>query len=172
MLPSPCMLPSMCSAPSAKLPPLYAPVSPVARAPRFKPCPVALVPTLGCSRPPTRNFYLLRSSLSGRIIPAYIYLFQRQNGPYISRKSPFIPQEKKHRLTQTISLVPGRALARAAGERRILLVCIHAHVPTARSRAETAQGGAPANPTLIESDKKSTYNNADNNIDIQQVSVL
>ena len=60
-----------------------------------------------------------------------------------------------------LSLVPGRACARAAGERRIPLVCTHANVPTARSEAETPQDGAPANPTLIRSEKKTTYN-ADN----------
>ena len=56
-------------------------------------------------------------------------------------------------------LVPGQACARAAGERRIPPVCTHTHLPTARSGAETPQGGAPASPTLIRSDKK---------IDIQQ----
>ena len=50
-------------------------------------------------------------------------------------------------------IVPGRARARAAGERRIRLVCTHAHVPTARSGAQTPQGGEPAIPTLIESVK-------------------
>ena len=61
-----------------------------------------------------------------------------------------------------LSLVPGRACAHAAGERRVPLVCTHAHVPTVRSGAETAEGGAPAIPTLVGSDKKTTYN-ADNN---------
>ena len=69
---------------------------------------------------------------------------------------------QKHRLTETLSLVPRRARVRAAGECRFPLVCTRAHVPTARSGAETAQGGAPAIPTLIGRDKKSTYN-ADNN---------
>ena len=77
--------------------------------------------------------------------------------PSISRTRPVITQEKKHRLTQTLSLVPRRALARAAGERRILLVCTHAQVPTATAGAETPHGGAPAIPTLIGSDKKSSY---------------
>ena len=52
---------------------------------------------------------------------------------------------------------------RAAGERRFSLVCTHAHIPTARSGAETAQGGAPAIPTLIGSDKNRHTYNADNN---------
>ena len=48
---------------------------------------------------------------------------------------------------------------RSACEHRFhLVVCTHAHVPTARSGAETSQGGAPAIPILIGSDKKSTYN--------------
>ena len=76
MLPSRCMLPSMRSVPSAKLPPLYVPVSHVARAARCKPCPVALVSTLGCSRPPARNLDLLGSALFGRIIPEYIFILK------------------------------------------------------------------------------------------------
>ena len=70
---------------------------------------------------------------------------------------------QKHRLTQTLSLVPRRARVRAAGERRFPLVCTHAHVPMAKSGAETVEGGAPAIPKLIGSDKKTTHN-ADNNI--------
>ena len=127
----------------------------------------ALVPTLGCSRPPGRNLDLLRYALSGIIISQYILVFQ-QNGPYISRARLVIPQERKHRLTQTLSLVPRRARARAAGERRFPLV--PCHVPTARSGDESPQGGAPAIPTLVGGDEKSTYN-ADN-ITNQQVSVL
>ena len=53
----------------SKLPPLYDAVNPVAPAARCKPSPVALVPTLVCSRPPARNLDLLRSALSGRIMP-------------------------------------------------------------------------------------------------------
>ena len=152
------MLPSLGSAPSSKLPPFYVPVSPVARAARCKPCPVALVPTLGCSRPPARNLDLVRSALSGRIIPEDIFILETKRSLHFSDTSSY-PQEKEYRLTQTLSLVPRQARARAAGERRISLVCTHAHVPTARSGAETPQGGAPAIATLIGSDKKSTYNN-------------
>ena len=86
------------------------------------------------------------------------------SSPY-SRRSPcyvllycccciFCVHIQKHRLTQTLSLVPRRARVRAAGEHRFPLVCTHAHVPTARSGAETAQGGTPAIPTLIGSDQK------------------
>ena len=70
---------------------------------------------------------------------------------------------QKHRLTETLSLVPRRARVRAAGERRFPLVCTHTHVPTARPGAETTQGGAPAIPTLIGSDKNRHTYNADNN---------
>ena len=68
--------------------------------------------------------------------------------------------------------MPRQALARAAGERRIPLVCTDAHVPTARSAAETAQGGALAILTLIGSDNKPTYNAGNYTITHQQVSVL
>ena len=51
MLRSRCLPPSLRSAPSSKLSPLYASVIPVSRAKRCKPCPVTLVPTPGCSRP-------------------------------------------------------------------------------------------------------------------------
>ena len=46
--------------PISKLPPLYVPASPVARAVACKPCPVVLVPdsTVGCSRLPARNLHL------------------------------------------------------------------------------------------------------------------
>ena len=44
--------------------------------------------------------------------------------------------------------------------------------PCPRTHGEAPHGGAPASPTLITSDKKSTYNNGDNNIDTQQVSIL
>ena len=69
MLLSRCMLPSIRSAPSANLSPFYVPASPVGRARRFKPCPVTLVPTRGCSRLPVRNLDLLRSALSARVLP-------------------------------------------------------------------------------------------------------
>ena len=61
---------------------------------------------------------------------------------------------QKHRLTQTLSLVPRRARVRAEGEHRFPLACTHAQVPTARSGAETGKGGTPAIPTLIRSDEK------------------
>ena len=43
---------------------------------------------------------------------------------------------------QTLSLVPGRARAGVAGERRFFLVCTHAHAPTARSGVDGMEVGA------------------------------
>ena len=65
MVPLYCMPPSLSpsprSAPSSKLSPLYVPASPVPRAERCKPCPVALVPTLGCSASRSQPLDLLKS---------------------------------------------------------------------------------------------------------------
>ena len=62
---------------------------------------------------------------------------------------------------------------RSACEHRFhLVVCTHAHVPTARSGAETLQGGAPAILTLIGGDKKSTCKADNMTHQHQQVSVL
>ena len=74
MLRSRCPPPSPRSAPSSKLSPLYVPVSPDSRAERCEPCPVALVPTVGCSRPLPLSL-LLASALSGNIIQGYICIF-------------------------------------------------------------------------------------------------
>ena len=58
----------------------------------------------------------------------------------LSRTRPVIPQEKKHRLTQTLSsLVPGRGWAGAARDGRIHPLCTPAHALTAKSGAETPQ---------------------------------
>ena len=137
MPPSP---PSPCSALSSKLCPLYVPLSPVARAERCKPYPVALVPTLGCFRPPPPSLLLLASALSTSIIPGYIFMLKSKRSLF-SRTRLAIPQEKRRRLThtQTLSLVPRRARARAAGERRFTLVCTHAHEPTARSASKKVE---------------------------------
>ena len=48
-------------------------------------------------------------------------------------------KDNKHRLTQTVSLVPGRAWAGAARDGRIHPLCTPAHAPTAKSGAETPQ---------------------------------
>ena len=55
---------------------LYVPVSPVSRAGRCKPRPVALVPTLRSSRPLPPSLVLLASALSGNIIPGHMFLFK------------------------------------------------------------------------------------------------
>ena len=158
-----CTLPSRCtqfslrSAPSSKLPPLYVPMSPVARATSWKSCPAALVPTLACSRPRARNFDLLISALSRHIISEPFFVLKSKRSLYFSDMSSY-PSRKEAPAHPDAFAVLRRARARAARERRFPLVCTHAHVPTARSGTETAQGGAPANPTLIGSDKKSTLN--------------
>ena len=88
--------PSPRSAPSSKLSQLYVPVSAVSRAERCKPCPVALIPTLGCSQPLLPSLLLLASALSGNIIPGYfeVCLFVRgKKGPY-TRTRLVTPQEK------------------------------------------------------------------------------
>ena len=119
MLPSRCMLASMRSAPSAKLPPLYVPMSPVARPPRFKQCPVALVPTLGCSRRPDRNLDLLISALYGHIIPEGTF---SQNGPHISRTRPVIPQETP---AHPDAFARASTSARQRGGRAPVSPCLH-----------------------------------------------
>ena len=48
-------------------------------------------------------------------------------------------KDKKHRLTQTLSLVPGPAWAGAARDGRIHPSCTLAHAPTAKSGAEMPQ---------------------------------
>ena len=57
-----------------KLSSLDVPVSPVSRAERCKPCPVALVPTLGSSRPLPPSLLLLASALSGNLIPGCLFV--------------------------------------------------------------------------------------------------
>ena len=104
MLPSRCMLPSLHPVPSSKLPPFCLPVSPVTRAARCKPCPVALVPILGCSRPPARNLDLVRSARPGRIIREDMFILKTKRSLHF-RTRRVIPQEKKHRFTQ-IEKVP------------------------------------------------------------------
>ena len=103
--------------------------------PKPNPCPVALVSTFGCFRPPpTALLVLLTSALSGTIIPGSALMLKSKRS-LVSQTCLVIPQEKRHRLThtQTFSLVPRRARARAAGERRFILVCTHSHEPTAGS---------------------------------------
>ena len=120
--------------------PVLCPFEPRRPAERCKPCPVALVPTLGCSRPPPPSLLLLTSALSGSVMPGSVFVMKAKRFVF-SRTRLVIPQEKRHRLThtQTLSLVPRRARARAAGERRFTLVCTHAHEPTARSASKKVE---------------------------------
>ena len=95
-----CTLPSRCtqfslrSAPSSKLPPLYVPMSPVARATSWKSCPAALVPTLACSRPRARNFDLLISALSRHIISEPFFVLKSKRSLYFSDMSSY-PSRKE-----------------------------------------------------------------------------
>ena len=84
-----CMPPSLHSAPSSKLPPFCVPVSPVARAARCKPCPVALVPTRGCSRPRAGNHDLVRSALSERIKDEDIFILKTKRSLHFSDTSSY-----------------------------------------------------------------------------------
>ena len=66
---------------------------------------------------------------------------------WIPRKRKINPPSQPR--PQTLSLLPDRAAARAAGERRPVYPFLHPC--TSRTGAETAHGGAPPNPTLIRS---------------------
>ena len=138
------MPPSPHSAPTSKLSPLYVPVSPDSRAKRCKPCPVALVPTLGCSRPLPPSLLLLASALSGNIRRDMCF-WCNKNGPYI-RTRLVIPQEKnKHTgsttpTDETLSLEPRRAAACAVGERRSVYPCLH---PCPRTHVEIRGRNGP-----------------------------
>ena len=74
------------------------------------------------------------NSLSVDIIPVSVFMMKSKR-PLFCRTHLVIPQKWTHRLNhaQTLSLVSRRVRARAAGERRFILVCAHAHAPIARS---------------------------------------
>ena len=115
MLCSRCLPPLPRSAPSSKLSPLYVHVSLVSRAERCTPCPVALVPTLGCSRPlpPSLSCW---HPLSGSIILRYAFCSSK-NGPYI-RTRLVTPQEKdKHTGSTTPTFAPASTSGRLRGGR-------------------------------------------------------
>ena len=126
--------PSPRSAPPSKLSQLYVPASRVARAARCKPCPVALVPTLGCSASRSQPLDLLKFA-----IPKYntgiCISVEAKTVLILSDTSSYCSKMCTHTLNhaQTLSLVPRRARARAAGEKRLIHFCIHAHTLTARS---------------------------------------
>ena len=129
------MLPSPRSASSSELFPLFAPLSPVARAERCKPCPVALVLTLGCFWPAPPSFLLFASGLSGSILPRYLFMLKSKWSSFSGTRL-IIPQEKRQRPThlQALSLVPRRARARATEKRRFTLrLCLH---PCPRTHGE------------------------------------
>ena len=152
MLRSRCLLPSPRAAPSSKLSPLYVPVSPVSRVERCKPCPVARVPTLGCSWPLPPNLSSCWHPLCP-VCPEIYYrdmsICLRKNGPYI-RTRLVTPQEKyKH----TGSTTPSDGFFRSCLDKRPpaqavlpLCVCTHVHAPTWRSGAEPAQAARPQTP--------------------------
>ena len=75
-------------------------------------CPVALVPTLGCSRPLLPSLLLVASALSGNIIPGYVFLLSK-NGPYI-RTCIVTPQAKRE---HTRSITPPDDFTPASLER-------------------------------------------------------
>ena len=67
-----------------------------------------------------------------------------------------MPRKKKKitgSTTPTDAFAPASASgpARRESAGRFILICNYALAPTSRSGAETAQGGAPPNPTLIRS---------------------
>ena len=152
MLRSRCLLPSPRSPPSSKLSPLCVPVSPISRPERCKPCPVALVPTLGCSRPLPPSLPLLASALSGNIIPGYVPCSSK-NGPYI-RTRLVTPQKKnKHTgsTTPTDAFAPASVSGRPRGGRAQVGLplsnpCPRTHV---EMRGRNGPGRPPPNPTLL-----------------------
>ena len=108
--------------------PLYVPVSPVSREERCKPCPVALVRTLGCSRPLPLSLLLLASALSGNIIPGFCLFCSSKNGHNI-RIRLVTPQKKSKHTGSTMptdAFAPAStSAARAAGGRKPICPCLH-----------------------------------------------
>ena len=97
-----CVLRSRClplssrSAPSSELFPLYVPANPTSRAKGCKPYSVALVPTLGCSRPLPAS--LLLHLIYPQIHYRDICFRSSRNGPYIRTCLVTPQEEKKHRV--------------------------------------------------------------------------
>ena len=123
-----CLQPSPRSAPSSKLSPLYVPVSPVSRAERCKPCLMALVPTLGCSRPLPPTASSCWHPLCPEIKYRDMSFCSSKNGPYI-RTRLVTPQEKnKHTgsITPTDAFAPASTSGRPRGGRaQAALHCLH-----------------------------------------------
>ena len=99
------------------------------------------------SQPPPAGIRSVREYNTGMCL-----LVQEKKGPYI-RTHLATPQEKnKHNGSTT----PTDAFFRSCPDEQPpaqaglpSCVCTLAHAPTSRSGAETAQGGAPPNPTLM-----------------------
>ena len=129
----------LCSEKFSLLPPLYVPVSPVARAARCNPCPVALVPTLGCSRPPSRNLDLVRSALSGRIIPESIFILNSKRSLHFSGTSSY--PARKEAPAHPDAFARSRPSLGRRGARRPDSPLVH---PGARTHGEIRGRNAPA----------------------------
>ena len=132
MLRSRCLPPSPRSAPSSKLYPLYVPVSPVSCAERCKPCPVALVPTLGCSpastsQPPPASILSVRKYNTGICI-----FCSSKNGPYIRTRLVTSLDKNKHTgsTTPTDAFAPASTSGRPLGRRAQAGLPLSAPMPT------------------------------------------
>ena len=62
------------------------------RGERCKPCPVALVPTIGCFRPPPPSLLLLRFALSASIIPGSVIMLNSKGSSFSRTR---LPRKKK-----------------------------------------------------------------------------
>ena len=114
---------------------------------------VALVPTLGCSRPLPLSLLPLASALSAIIYRDMSLCSTSENGPYIRTRLVTPQESNKHTGSTTPtdafaarSCLDERPPARRESAGQFTLVCTHAHAPMSRSGAETAQGGAPLTP--------------------------
>ena len=122
-----CLPPSPRSAPSSKLSPLNVPVSPVSRAERCKPCPAALVLTLGCSRPLPPSLLLLASALPDRDMSFSSIKY----GPYIRTRLVTAQGTNKHTesTTPTDTFIPASTSGRSRGGRAQAGLTLSAPMP-------------------------------------------
>ena len=126
------------AAPSSKLPPLYVPVSPVARAARCKPCPIALVPTLGYSRPLAGNLDLLRSAPPGRLISGSIFILKSKRSLHFSDTSSY--PARKETPAHPDAFARASTSAGPRGGRAPVSLCLH---PCPRTHGEIRGRNAP-----------------------------
>ena len=119
------------SAPSPKLSLLYVPVSPVSRAERCKPCPVALVSTLGRSRSLSLSLILLASALSGNIITGYVFFFKQKRSLHADTSS-YPARQNKHTgpTTPTDAFAPASTSGHLRGRRAQVGLPLSAPMPT------------------------------------------